>query len=271
MPHTLSRLLLVILTAAMCGVGGCAANRATANDYNQLFAQHRYADSYDAAAKVAGSMNSIHRDQASLVAGLSARALDRTADAKKWLVPVSGNANSNIAGQASAALGAIAQEEHRHREAVEFFTNAATRLKGDDAARALMFAGDSLRGLSLPAKATETYKKAQTLVVSDNSLRVSLADRLSGGGPALVPAAVGTPKISPTGKYTLQLGAFSSIKKAKTEAKKLLDAGATRTVPIRDKTGRTLYAVQFGRYATKQDAEAARRAVAPTAFVTMYN
>ena len=259
----LARLLSATLLALAIAstLGGCAAQPSAAADYNTLFAQHRYADSYDAAAKVAGSMHSGRRDQASLVAGLSARALDRTEDAKRWLTTVTNNADPSIAGQASAAMGAIAQEEGRHRDAAALFLTAGSKLSGDDAAHAFMYAGDSLKALQKPAEASAAWEKAKSLVANASDLRVAIGDRLAGRGPALAGS-------SGTGKYTVQTGAFSTLQKARTEARRFTSVAATKTVPIRDKAGRLLYAVQVGRFPTKQAADQFRRGLGRTAFVT---
>jgi tetratricopeptide (TPR) repeat protein len=261
------RFLTLALALAMLALllGGCAVPQAKGGDYNALFAQHRYSESYDEAAKVGGSMHSLHRDQASLIAGLSARALDRSADATRWLTPIANNADPNIAGQASAALGSIAQEEGRHLDASRLFLTAGSKLKGDDAAHAFMYAGDSLRALNKPADAKAAWEKALTLVVNESDVKVAIGDRLSGGGPKFSP-----PGSSPggTGKFTIQTGAFATLQKAQKEASKFASKVTTRTVPIRDKAGRTLYAVQVGRYATKQAAEKARPSYGRTAFVT---
>jgi hypothetical protein len=254
--------IAALLILAAC-LPGCAAQSSSQTDYNTLFAQHRYADSYDAAARVAGSKNTLHKDQAALVAGLSARALDRTEDARRWLTPLANNADPSIAGQASAVLGSIAQEEGRHREAAAYFLSAGNKLKGDDAARAFMYAGDSLKALGQPAEARAAYLRAQGYLTTDSQLKVALGDRLAGGGPTAAPAPA-----RPAKGYTVQTGAFSTLAKAQSEAAKFARRGVTRTLPIRDRTGRTLYAVQVGYFQTKQEAERFRRGLGRSAFVT---
>jgi tetratricopeptide (TPR) repeat protein len=261
----LARVLLALLALSTL-LGGCATNQSKAADYNALFAQHKYAESFDAASRIAGSKHAIDSDQASLVAGLSARALDRTEDAKRYLTPITGNANPNIAGQSSAALAAIAYEEKRYRDASRLFLAAGTKLRADDAAGAFMYAGDALRAEGKTAEATAAYQKAGNLITAQSPLKSEIADRLAGGGPKL--AAKPAPQ-TPTGKYTVQAGAFSSPAKAKSEAQKFASKTTTRTVPIKDKKGRTLYAVQVGRFPTKQAAEQYRRNVGRTAVVTL--
>jgi len=264
----MTRLSLIcpLLIALITLLGGCATNQSKAADYNALFAEHKYAESFEAASKIAGSKHAIDSDQASLVAGLSARALDRTEDAKRYLTPIAGNANPNIAGQSSAALGAIAYEEKRYRDASRLFLAAGTKLRGDDSAGAFMYAGDALKAEGKSADAKASYEKAGNLITAQSPLKPEIADRLAGGGPVLATKPVSQ---TATGKYTVQAGAFSTASKAKTEAQKFSSKATTRTVPIKDRKGRTLYAVQVGRFPTKQAAEQFRKNVGRTAVVTL--
>jgi hypothetical protein len=211
-------------------------------------------------------MHAINHDQAALIAGLSARALDRNEDAKRWLGPLTSNADASIAGRAAAGMGSISQDEHHYQVALEYFTRAGSRLSGDDGAKALMYAGDCLRYLHRSAEATAMYTQAKAKVVSDQSLRIEIGDRLNGSGPA-APATAGASPSTGKGKFTVQAGAFSTLKRASSEAKQLSSKGPTRTVPIKDHSGRSLYAVQVGRFQTKQDAEQLRKALGPSAVV----
>jgi cell division septation protein DedD len=265
------RFILLGILALVAFLGGCASNQATSSNYNAQFASGRYSEAYETSSKVALSMKAIDRDQASLVAGLSARALGRKDDAKHWLTPLTFNADPAITGKASVALGAIAHEEGRNKEAADLFTKAGNRLTGDDAAHALMCAGDSLKALRKPAEATEMYEQAKAKVVSDQQLRIEIGDRLAGAGPVSTskasPSKVSPAKSTVGGRYTVQTGAFSTLKKAKTEAKKYTSQGSTKAIPITDGSGKKLYAVQVGRFSTKQDAEMVRRSVGNGAIV----
>ncbi len=113
------RFILLGVLALVAFLGGCASNQATSSNYNAQFATGRYSEAYETSSKVALSMKAIDRDQASLVAGLSARALGRKEDAKHWLTPLTFNADPAITGKASVALGAIAHEEGRNKEAAD--------------------------------------------------------------------------------------------------------------------------------------------------------
>jgi hypothetical protein len=258
-------------------LGGCASPQAKTADFNAQFASGKYSEAYENSSKVAGSLKATNRDQAALVAGLSARSLGRTADAKKWLTPLVANADAGIAGKACVALGSYAQEEHRHLEAADLFTRAGSRLPGDDAAHAYMCAGDSYRALHKTDQAAASYKLAQSKVSTDKQLKIEIADRLAGHGPSLpttpspslaqkTPTSI-PPSQAVSGRYTVQTGAFSTLKKAKTEAKRYQAHGPTKAIPITDHAGNTLYAVQVGRYATKQDAERVRQALGNGAIV----
>jgi SPOR domain len=281
LPPALSslRLLACALAFATLCLGGCAAKTATSGDYNAQFASGRYAQAYESSTKVASSLHSPNHDQAALIAGLSARSLDRNAEAKQWLTPLAASADAGIAGKACVALGAIAQEEHQHRDAADYFMRAGSRLPGDDAAHAFMCAGDSYRALHQTEQANAAYQQAKAKLVSDQQLKSEIGERLAGGGPALPPAP--TPSTAPKqtaapspskhapgayGHYTVQTGAFSTLKRAQSEAKRY--SGPTKAVPIINNAGKKLYAVQVGRYGSRQDAERVRKALGNGAVVT---
>jgi tetratricopeptide (TPR) repeat protein len=273
LPPALSSLRVLALGAAVASLflGGCATKTAATGDYNAQFASGRYAQAYESSSKVAASLHSSNRDQAALIAGLSARSLDRNTDAKRWLTPLAANADAGIAGKACVALGAIAQEEHQHREAADYFMRAGARLPGDDAAHAFMCAGDSYKALGQAEQANAAYQQAKTKLVSDQQLRGEIGDRLAGGGPALPPAPkqasapASKPVLAAHGRFTVQTGAFSTLRRAQSEAKKY--SGPTKTIPITDHSGKKLYAVQVGRYASKQDADRVRKTLGNGAVV----
>jgi hypothetical protein len=274
------RLLLgALVLLALAGLGGCAssATEAKAGDYSAQFAAGRYAAAYESSSKVAGSLKAINRDQAALVAGLSARALGRQEDAKKWLTPLAINADAAMAGKACVALGSIAHDEGRHKDAADLFTRAGSRLTGDDAAHALMCAGDSWRALRRPDLANALYQQAKAKVVADQQLKIEIAERLAGpgapiAGRKLAKANSGKPAASPPTQaapscYTVQTGVYSTLKRANSEARKYQAKGPTRTLQITNRAGVILYAVQVGRFASKLDADRVRKAVGNGAIV----
>jgi septal ring-binding cell division protein DamX len=70
-----------------------------------------------------------------------------------------------------------------------------------------------------------------------------------------------------SGRFTVQTGAYASLKKANTEARKYQAKGPSKAVQITDRSGKTLYAVQVGRYASKQDADRVRKTLGNGAIV----
>jgi tetratricopeptide (TPR) repeat protein len=261
MPDRRFSLFSCLVVTAACLLG-CQTTPKEEQDYGELFSAGRYSEAYDAASKVAGSMRGSNRDQAAMVAGLSAQALNRNEDAKRWLTPLAMNSDEGVAGKANASLGLIAQEENKHREAVDHLTKAGKRLTGDESARSYMYAGDSLRALNKDSEAAAMYAAARDKVVADDSLRVMIGDRLNSANQAI------TGRPSPSGQYTVQVGAYSTINRAQVEVKRYRTFGPTRIVQIRDSQGRPLHAVRVGYYRTKQEADLMRRNIGKNAMVT---
>lgn len=242
----------VILLATLAG--GCASGSKSKDNYVTAFAEHRYAEAYDSAAAAAGRLNGLDRDQAALIAGQSAHAINRNADADQWLRPLLDNPDSAIAGRAGATLGLISLEEAKYDAAAELLSNASKKLAGDEAGRAAMYAGDALRNSGKATQARESYIRAQAMVQGDQALRNQIADRLAGTGfTNTKPGA---------GKFSVQVGAFSTQQRAAEAAAKFGRFGAVRTVPVRSKAGTTLYAVRLGVFNSKPEAEALQRKVA---------
>lgn len=252
-------MLGVVLLALLLGACASQNKPPSTGDYAGLYAQGRYTDAYDAAVKVAGTPKS-GSAQAALIAGLSAQALGRNDDASRWLTPLVDNADPNVAGKSAAALGLIAKEQGQNSRAAMLLEKAASRLPDDDdAARALMYAGDAKRAMHLPAESRALYLKAKDKGIRDVGLKGAIEDRLNGSGTT-------TGSVSPGGRWSVQAGAFSSTAKAQAMANRLANKGATRIVPL-TKNGQRLYYVRVGRYATKAEADAVRRAIGSPAFV----
>lgn len=233
-----------ILAITGCASGSRSGSRA-APDYLTSYTSRDYASAYDQAAAAAGSSSGAARDEAALVAGLSAHALERPDEAERWLSPLRDHADAGVSGRASATLGLIEQSRGNHEQAVGLLTAASDKLAGDEAARAALFAGDSYAAMGQPEQARAQYARAQSLVRTDASIKEMIAERQRGG------------------TYTVQLGAFASKKNAQTQASKTqaaaskLGLGAPRVVQHRDTKGRQLYAVRVGRFSTAQQAQEA--------------
>lgn len=242
---------------------GCSQQKGKgrqAQGYMALFESGQFAAAHEAAAIEANRTRGAEHDRAALIAGQSAYRLGKVGEAHRWLQPLCDNDDAEIAGRACSALGSLAAQQGTYASAAEYFLRAAARLKGDDAARALMYAGDARKAQGKHDDAAELYRQAEGKVGSDASLKIAIADRIAGrSNNSAAPLAA---------KFTIQAGAFSKREAAEKQADAFRARNLTpRIVPIRDKSGRLLYAVRVGEYATKQEAERAKGEVAPDAIV----
>jgi tetratricopeptide (TPR) repeat protein len=167
-------------------VGGCASRPSTpktpAEDYAAMYATGQYQAALEASSKVAGSLRAYDKAKASLIAGLSAQALNRNTEAKKFLTPLLEENDPGIAGKAAAALGLIAQEAGQHAEAANLLSAASKQLLNDDKARAAMYAGDSFRAIGKLDEAQRHYLLAQEAIREEGNLRLLVGERLTSLG-----------------------------------------------------------------------------------------
>jgi tetratricopeptide (TPR) repeat protein len=255
---------------------GCAGSQTTtsragdAPGFVALYESGQYQAAYDKASVAAQSPNTRNRDEAALVAGLSAQALGKNADAVRWLTPLRLNADGNIAGRSSAALGLMSRERGDHESAAQYLALAARKLTGDERARAWMYAGDSYSALARGADARDAYDKAAQSVGEDAALRAMIGDRQSGKAPA-TPQPLGTtasPTSAKASTLTVQIGAYASLKTAKEQVQTLSRKGkAARIVQI-GKGGKTLYAVRVGTFTSRAAAESVRKSIGGGAMIT---
>lgn len=264
-------LCLCVVAASLpaCESGGQKSGEAGEKlNYQQAYAQGRYAQAYDDASSVASSKKAKDRDQAALIAGLSARSLDRNADAERWLRPLLSNSDPTIQGRAAAAMGLMASDAGRQEEAARLLDQASRKLKGDDAARAAMYCGDSQWTLNRAADARTSWTRARDLVVQDGALRAIINDRLAGHPPQPLKAGPITGKPKPgAGRYTIQAGAYQSIRDAQARANQLSNFGATRVVERYDRNGKHLFAVRVGQYPSSEAARQVAKQIGAGAFV----
>ncbi|MBS0197091.1 MAG: SPOR domain-containing protein [Planctomycetes bacterium] len=259
--------LFALLTAlAAAFLGGCSSSQTSGSaNYTEAFKAGRYADAYESASKQATLGSGPKKDQASLIAGLSAHALNRNDDAEKFLTPVVGNADPKMAGEAGAALGLIAAERGQHDKAAEYLTQAGRKLTGDDAARAFLYAGDSYKSLGKTTEARGMWSLAQTNVVNDSALRVMIGDRLSAAATPPPPAASPNKAAAAT-RYSVQVGAFSNYTNAQAQVSRYRAYGAARVVETH-KNGKKLFVVRVGTYATKAEADRVKKTIGSSAVV----
>lgn len=240
----LGKPLIAALIAAALALGGCKSQ--SAKPALELFNQGDYPGAYREAETIAAaSKEDAAREQAALIAGMSAYELRRYDDAERWLRPVSRSTDREMSGRALATLGLVGVRRDRYSTAAIDLMAAGRRLKGDDAAQANYFAGECYTLMGNLDRARSAYNSALATAQTP-LLRERIGQRLAGSD------------------YTLQLGVFSN--KANADA---LLAKATRQstqrgldaptiTPTQDVAGRTVFLVQLGRFKNRTDAVAAR-------------
>ena len=250
------RIALLTLTITVGALSGCAGSAA--------HSRATYVDDYERGRYGAASAGSIRalrdpgapdRDVARLTAGLSAHALGRNDEATVWLRTLTRNEDPVIAGKALAAIGLIALEDKEYHTAAPALSRASQKLKGDDAARAAMYAGDAFSALGNVTKAKEHYQIAGK-TASKNKFRNEIASRFGDG-------------------YTLQLGAFASRTNAERSRRQVAQdrmyhsLGAPIVSERTNNRGATLYLVQVGQFGSVRDAKAAQIRTGIGGIVTM--
>ncbi len=257
--------LLSLLT-----LGGCSSTPSAGPDYLSAYNNRNYPLAYKMAEESAAKSTGLKREQASLIAGLSAHALNRTDDAKRWLEPLAVSSKDNqVAGRAGATLGIIAAEQKQHEVAVRYLTEAAAKLDGNDAARAWLYAGDSYKALNKAKEARDAYSKADALVTDGSELESMARQRIAApiipqSGVAPYRGAIGA--TAPAGaKYTIQLGAYSSKANAEDAARRTgrpaMAIGQPYIIQTTSKAGKPVWALRVGGFATADQArQAAQKA-----------
>lgn len=260
-------------------LGGCAgsARSGASGDYTKAYESGRYTDAFDGASVAAAKGSGIKRDNAALIAGLSAQALNRNADAEKYLRPLIANPNQTLSGEAGAALGLIASERGDHADAAALLSVAGRKLDKDQAARAFMYAGDSYKSAGQHTEARGLWSLAQSKVTNDSSLRIMIGDRLSqtASTAGKSPSKVSTPAAGkPSAKgnaatpFCVQVGAFSSFTNAQKQLGRFRAYGAPRVVEV-DRAGQKLFAVRVGTYTNRAEAESVAKNIGKEAKVML--
>lgn len=228
-----------------------------------------YDRAYTQAAAKAESEPPPIKDRAALIAGLSAYAQRRPEQAEQWLNPLATHADPEIAGRANWALGMIAYDRGNFVRAQTQAASAASLLKGDDAARARLLAGDACSRLGRRDDAIQHWQVGKS-ATQDGALRATLESRLvlargdTPGSPPGTPSPQ-PPTPAPGGPFVVQLGAFSTRSAADQKAAEAAAVAARvglpapRIVATTDKTGRPLSAVRLGGFPDRTTAEAALR------------
>ncbi len=241
-----------ILAATILALGlglslaGCSSARPKASeDALTRFEAQDYQGALRLASASSARTAGANQAEAAYIAGRSAFELKKYDEAERWLRPIARSADRTLAGRSSATLGLIGAERGAYAAAALDFVAASRKLEGDEAARALLMAGDCYRLTGRLDAANSAYTTGKGLAAS-SKVRDSLDSRLANNA------------------YTLQVGAFSDMANAARAAGDTRTRAASRGLPApgivtsEDVTGRTLYLVQVGRFETKEQAAAAR-------------
>lgn len=220
------------------------------------YAAGRYSASLRAAKDAASAATDPRdRERAMLIAGLSAQALGQSADAEFWFKQVERSSDPEIAGRARAGIGLLALDAGDHTKAAALLSTASAQLKGDESARASLFAGQAYEAMGRLDRARTQYLVAMGLAQSP-ALRSNVQSALASIGQR---------------GFTVQLGAFASRANAERAAQQYraqaasLSMGEPRIVE-RKGVGASgdgaLYLVQVGSFKNQLDADAARQSLA---------
>lgn len=282
------------LVVCIGSLGACNKQARTDEAFIGEYRAGDYSQAYRDAEAKAQSSDGEAKDRASLMAGLAAYAERKPDVAERWLTPLAGNANAEIAGTAEWTLGLIALDRGNNVRAASLLPSAAGKLKGDDAAKANVAAGDASARLGRASEARERYQAAvdgATIESTRAEARQRLALAASGKTQTWTPntPVVGS-NLSPTTKtaaapvavspaftgngFVVQLAAVSDAGKAAGLAASATPAATNAgqpkpvvTTTVDRKTGRTLYGVQIGPYSTRQAAESGLKATGLTGTV----
>ncbi|QYK48715.1 MAG: SPOR domain-containing protein [Phycisphaeraceae bacterium] len=257
-----SRFVQVMALAVMGAglvLGGCKSAKSTS--YMDAYNSGNHAEAYKRASEASVSGPQAQREQAALVAGLSAHSLGRDSDAKRHLQPLAYSSNPEVAGKANATLGLMAEAQGDNAAAARAFELAGSKLTGDEAARAYLHAGDAYAAAGNKTLADSMYKRGLSMATGDIGLSSTIRERMN--APAAGGETAGNFGGSASGPFSIQLGAFSSRANAERLASQVAGSAATmgmgqpRIVPT-NKNGQTLFAVRVGGFGTRNEAAAAR-------------
>lgn len=265
-PIVIASSLVASYLLASCASRGPAAKPENLT-YVQLFETGQYTAAYELSSREAEKRTGTPHNEAALIAGLSAQALNKNAESVRWLRPLASGTDPVLVGKSNAALGLIAQERGEHEQASQHLLIAGEKLQGDEAARSSMYAGDSLTALGKRDEAVAAYTRAQQQVVNDGGLRIMVGDRLRGVMPSKIATTPVQPAVAPS-SLTVQVGAWSNMTTAQHQAQKLAGSTQVRIIPIL-KDGRRLYAVRVGRFSSREAAEQVKNAIGGSAVVTV--
>lgn len=263
------RLAVVVgLAAATCFTLGCESSQKSGGaagmngalaDYNaQRFAQAR--EKADAVQNQSTVPN--QREEAAYLGGLAAYQLGDLDGAERRFMVSTRSSSGQTAAKSKAMMGQIRMDQGRPRDAAAYFVDAQPLLTGDDAelcaynaSVAYQQSGDTNSAKTWMAKSGNLVPGRSTYSAppSGSGTTVARSNTTTGGSNAS----------SATG-FTLQVGAFKEktrAQQAAADAQKLASRdglGSVKILTRKDNRGSTMYVVQFGRFATREAAAAAR-------------
>lgn len=259
-----SKLAAIALMGVGLTMGGCKSSKS--QSYMDAYNSGNHAEAYKRASEASVSGPQAQREQAALVAGLSAHSLGNDSDAKKHLQPLSYSSNPEVSGKANATLGLIAESQGDNAGAARAFELAGSKLSGDEAARAYLHAGDAYAAAGNKTLSDSMYKRALSMATGDLGLATTVRERMN--APAAGTGDTGNYGGASSGPFSIQLGAFSNRANAEKLASSAgnMGLGQARIVPT-SKNGQTLFAVRVGGFANRTEAAAARDRAGVKGFV----
>jgi len=189
--------------------------------------------------------------------------LDPSASA---LRTAAGSTDRFVASQANITLGSVEIARRNYDAAGHAYRRAGALLDGAESKRAHSFAArcfDSAELTSLAeaerAAAGEPVKLARPLAPAPVKAPAAIEPMLPAARKVVTKDDKPKPPIAPV-RYSIQVGAFSSAKRANERASSLrsecikLGAGAPRVIARESDGGETLHIVQIGSFANKSEA-----------------
>ncbi|MHC5002013.1 MAG: SPOR domain-containing protein [Planctomycetota bacterium] len=228
-------------TALLAVAGGCTSTTTTEtlDDALEDYYAGRYDECHDTAVEIMLSADGESEDQAAYLAGLSALRMGDLDEAELRLRMAADAEDEQVAAKARASLGLVRLEQGHPEEAAELLTAAASGLSGEDATEAARLAASARTG-------------GGSAWSGSGGRPAAAATSFHGGAGA-------------SGRFTLQAGAFREQARAESVAREVRQRSPemrpVQVIPRRDARGRTLYLVQLGRFATRQEAAVARTAM----------
>jgi len=234
-----------VLAAALSGCGP-----RTAGDLNDAIASYdrgAYEAAFTRAQSVRYGGPSSESYRACYVAGLSALRLGRQSEACSLLARAALSEDRTLSGRANVSLGRVLLEQGTPLEAAHAFDVASFRLTGDEADRAMMWAGRAYREAGRHATARERFDTLEH--APDDDIRRSSAMEHGVTG------------------FAIQCGAYSKEANAARAAESALAVTSRLGLPAPRiihayRGGAMRHVVQVGSYGTRSDAEYDRRRLA---------